>query len=174
MKYNHDRPLSDFQYNIDRLRAAGFNPIAVSQLYFEEVFVFETEEEATCAYKQFEYETRAICAWWYSKAGFLKAVAEYETENGGYSRVRIHWLDDVIEREKRVLLDIVWGEGQSEFQSDITFLPHYEETVKYEILDSDLDAATKRALICQIVELYGTRSEDQPEIIGSYYSDFYE
>ena len=47
MKYNHDRPLSDFQDDINKLKASGYNPIAVSQMYFEDTFVFETNEEAT-------------------------------------------------------------------------------------------------------------------------------
>jgi len=52
--YNHDRPLESFQRDIDKLRQAGYNPIAVTQMLFEDTFVFETSEEAKRAYEQFE------------------------------------------------------------------------------------------------------------------------
>lgn len=97
MKFNHDRTLSDFQSNIDKLKENGFNPIAVSQMYFEDTFVFETEEEAKKAFQQFEIDENEkwigdISGWWYGKEDFLKTVKEYETENDGYSKVLIHWL----------------------------------------------------------------------------------
>jgi len=97
MKFNHDRTLSDFQSNIDKLKENGFNPIAVSQMYFEDTFVFETEEEAKKAFQQFEIDENEkwigdISGWWYGKEDFIKTVKEYETENDGYSKVLIHWL----------------------------------------------------------------------------------
>jgi hypothetical protein len=97
MKFNHDRMLSEFQSNIDKLKENGFNPIAVSQMYFEDTFVFETEEEAKKAYQQFERDENEkwigdISGWWYGREDFLKTVKEYETENDEYSKVLIHWL----------------------------------------------------------------------------------
>lgn len=97
MKFNHDRPLSDFQDDINKLKANGYNPIAVSQMYFEDTFVFETNEEATKAYRQFERDEKEkwigeIVGWWHGREDFKKTVKEYETENDGYSKVRIHWL----------------------------------------------------------------------------------
>ena len=97
MKFNHDRMLSEFQSNIDKLKENGFNPIAVSQMYFEDTFVFETEEEAKKAFQQFEIDENEkwigdISGWWYGREDFLKTVKEYETENDGYSKVLIHWL----------------------------------------------------------------------------------
>ena len=41
MKHNHDIPLSDSQDDIDKLKASGYNPIAVSQMYLE----VETKEQ---------------------------------------------------------------------------------------------------------------------------------
>ncbi len=41
MKHNHDIPLSDFQDDIDKLKANEYNPIAVSQMYLE----VETKEQ---------------------------------------------------------------------------------------------------------------------------------
>jgi hypothetical protein len=97
MKFNHDRMLSEFQSNIDKLKENGFNTIAVSQMYFEDTFVFETEEEAKKAFQQFEIDENEkwigdISGWWYGKEDFIKTVKEYETENDGYSKVLIHWL----------------------------------------------------------------------------------
>ena len=74
----------------------------------------------------------------------------------------------IIEREKKFLLDMVWNNDSNTFQSDITFLPHYEELVKYEIKSLDIS----EELINTIVELYGEYSEDQP-YGDDYYSSFY-
>ena len=97
MKFNHNRPLSDFQDDINELKANGHNPIAVSQMYFEKTFVFETKGESQKAYRQFEMNENEkligkIVGWWYGKDDFEKTVKEYETENDGYSKVLVHWL----------------------------------------------------------------------------------
>lgn len=97
MKYNHNRPLSYFQNNIDKLKENGYTPIAVSHMYFEDTFVFETKEEAIKAYHQFEsYKNEKwigeIVGWWYGRKDFEKIVNDYETENNGYSKVLVHWL----------------------------------------------------------------------------------
>ena len=94
MKYNHDREVQDFQEQINIIRNAGFKPIAVSQMYFEDTFVFEKSDEANKAYKQLEdCDDTKVVGWWYGKGDFEKAVKEYENENDGYSKVRVHWLD---------------------------------------------------------------------------------
>lgn len=86
MKYNHNRPLSDFQDNINKLKSAGFNPIAVSQLYFEDVYVFETKKEALLAYNTFEMNNNKwigeIVGWWYGEDDFNKTIEEYEPKWG--------------------------------------------------------------------------------------------
>lgn len=92
MKDNHDRPLSDFKKSIDILKSNGFKPIAVTQMFFEDVFVFQTKKEASRAYKQFEKKEKNVVGWWYGKEDFLKAVKKYEEENNGYSKVKIFWL----------------------------------------------------------------------------------
>ena len=97
MKFNHNRPLSDFKNDIDNLKANGYKLIAVSQMYFEDTFVFETEDEAIKAYHQFERDEKnewigEIVGWWYGRKDFEKKVKEYETENDGYSKVLTHWL----------------------------------------------------------------------------------
>jgi hypothetical protein len=97
MQYNHDRPVSDFKKEIFLIKAGGFKLIAVSQIYFEDTFVFETQEEADRAYKTFEdcgnKKLSRIVGWWYGKEDFIKEVETYEKENNGYSKVLVHWLD---------------------------------------------------------------------------------
>lgn len=94
IKYNHNRPLKDFQKSIDIIKKEGFNPIAVSQLYFEDTFVFETSEEGLKGYNLLEKDHKLrVVGWWYGKEEFLKTVEEYETENNGFSKVLIHWLN---------------------------------------------------------------------------------
>lgn len=79
-KYNHDRKLESFKEQLEIIRHAGFKPIAVSQLFFEDVFVFETEHEALKAYDQLEKRERKLTGWWYSRKGFMEAVEEYERD----------------------------------------------------------------------------------------------
>ncbi len=92
MKYNHNRPLSDFQDDIKKIESEGFKVIAVSQMMMEDTFVFETQDEADKAFKLFEQDNTTIVGWWYGKEDFIKAVEEYEKNNNGYSKVLIHWL----------------------------------------------------------------------------------
>lgn len=93
-KYNHDREVEDFQEDLEVIREEGFNPIAVTQMYFEETFVFETPEEANRAFQKLEANGNSrVIGWWYGKEDFLHEVDIYEKENEGYSKVRIHWLN---------------------------------------------------------------------------------
>jgi hypothetical protein len=83
MKYNHDRPLEDFQEDINRIKQEGFNPIAVTQMGFEDTFVFETAEEATNAYEKLELNSPRksnVIGWWYGKEDFLKVVESYKKD----------------------------------------------------------------------------------------------
>jgi len=97
MKYNHDRPLSDFDQQLLLIRDAEFKPIAVSQMYFEDTFVFKTPEEAKKAYRMLELDIKGkwigkVVGWWYGEQDFKKEVEKYERENDGYSKVLVHWL----------------------------------------------------------------------------------
>lgn len=94
-KYNHNRSLSEFQEKIDKLKFNGFYPIAVTQLYLEDTFVFGSTETALKAYHTFERDEQnkfigKIVGWWYGRKEFIETVKEYETE---HSKVLIHWLD---------------------------------------------------------------------------------
>jgi hypothetical protein len=90
MKYNHNRPLSDFQDDIDLLKSNGFNPIGVSQMYMFEVFIFNTQKEANEAYEEMEVKKQEMSAYFWEKKDFLKKAKRYEKEIS--SKVRIHWL----------------------------------------------------------------------------------
>jgi hypothetical protein len=94
IQYNHDRPLESFQKDLERIREAGFKPVAVTQMMLEETFVFETDEEATTAYKTLEEgrtgEERVV-GWWYGREEFEQAVKDYENDTDG-NVVRIYWL----------------------------------------------------------------------------------
>lgn len=92
---NHNKKLEHFQEDLDILISNGYKPIAVSQVYMEDTFVFETEEEAKRAYHQFERSESGkfmdlCCGWWYGKERFLKTVKQYEEEYN--EEILIYWL----------------------------------------------------------------------------------
>lgn len=89
MSFNHDKELSDFQAAIDIIRHHGFEPIAVTQMYFEQVFVFKTDSEAQMAYELLEVQLEEITGCWYEKEDFISEVEQYE-KNG--SMVKVFWL----------------------------------------------------------------------------------
>jgi hypothetical protein len=85
--------LKEFQEQINIILQYGFKPIAVSQIYFEDTFVFETNKEAKKAFETLENcEDYKVVGWWYGKKEFKKFVKEYEKKFEGY-KVLIHWLD---------------------------------------------------------------------------------
>ena len=92
---NHNIPLSDFQEYLDLLTTSGYKPLAVSQIYLEYTFVFETKEEALKAYHQFERSEEGkwigeIAGWWYGKEDFLATIQDYESKFN--TKVLVHWL----------------------------------------------------------------------------------
>ena len=89
MNFNHDKELSDSQAAIDIIRHHGFEPIAVTQMYFEEVFVFKIDSEAQMAYELLEVQLEEVTGWWYEKEEFMSEVEQYE-KNG--SMVKVFWL----------------------------------------------------------------------------------
>ena len=95
MTYNHNRPVEDFEEQLNIIRSAGFNPIAVSQMYFEDTFVFETDEEAHKAYETLERDANKkligrVVGWWYSRDRFAETILEYEEKMK--NKVLTHWL----------------------------------------------------------------------------------
>lgn len=95
INYNHNYPLSSFKEVIEIIKSKGFNLIAVSQIYLEDIFVFETEEES--AYRTFERDKNEkwigkVVGWWYSKKEFREEVGEYESKSNNNLRARVYWL----------------------------------------------------------------------------------
>lgn len=95
MVENHKRPIEDFQEQISILRGHGYNPIAVSQMICEDVYVFETEDEAKKAASELEFNPdkskNKLQAWWYGRESFQLAVEKYEKEWAD-CKVLTHWL----------------------------------------------------------------------------------
>ena len=89
-----NRKLSSFKKDINIIKKHGFNPIAVTQMMFEETFVFETEDEATKAHSMLENckGKSKVVGWWYGKEYYLKTVKDYEEKMG--CKVLTYWLND--------------------------------------------------------------------------------
>ena len=95
---NHRLKLEDFEESINLLKSNGFNPIGVTQIYLEHTFIFETDEEATKVYQQFERNEKEewigeIVGWFYGKEKFLETKKQYESEYVGYF-VKVFWLTE--------------------------------------------------------------------------------
>jgi len=89
---NHSRPLSDWNEQLYTIREYQYNPIGVTQMYLQDVFVFETNEEATKAYNELDVDESKVSAFWYGKEDFLKEVKRYESMSE--NKVLIYWLSD--------------------------------------------------------------------------------
>jgi len=66
--------------------------IAVTQIYFEDTFVFKTLEEAIKAYAELEIEKELITGWFYEEDDFIREVNLYESQEDA-SKVLIYWLN---------------------------------------------------------------------------------
>lgn len=90
---NHRRRLSTFNKSIGIIKDHGFYPIAVTQLYNEDTFVFKTSDEAIAAYESLENREDSILkAWWYGLEEFNETVSKYETRFPN-TEVKVFWLD---------------------------------------------------------------------------------
>lgn len=74
--------LEIYQESIDKITEAGFDPILVTRLMFEDTFVFETKDEAQRAYQLLEVEQKIIQGWWYGFDDFLVTLKDYKTQFG--------------------------------------------------------------------------------------------
>jgi hypothetical protein len=92
IEMNHVNLLSEYMEIINLIKENGFNPIAVSQMYFEHVYVFETSEMALEAFNLLEVKNNQVSGWWYGLTDFVEAVALYEEENNNSVKVNVHWL----------------------------------------------------------------------------------
>ena len=90
--YDHiNLTLDHFKEDLEKIKGYGFNPIAVTQLFFESAFVFETEDEAYEAWAILESQKQEVIGWWYNKEDFQKVVKEYEANNPEI-KVKVFWL----------------------------------------------------------------------------------
>jgi hypothetical protein len=80
--------LKSFSEFIKKIRDNGHNPIAVTQWYCEETFIFETPNAAEAAYKAFGEEG---FGWWFGKDEFMRLVEEYEFVYPD-TKILIYWL----------------------------------------------------------------------------------
>lgn len=72
-------------YNV--LKTYNFNLIAYSpSIFFEDTFVFETEEEAQKAFEKIEVELEMFQGWWYGKEQFVNKVMK------DYPNAQVIWL----------------------------------------------------------------------------------
>lgn len=90
MEYNHSRTLESFTDSINKIKEYGFNPIGVSQIYFEDTFVFETDEEAKKAFQLLEVEHKVVQGWFYGRDLYEFTVKRYEKERD--RKVLTFWL----------------------------------------------------------------------------------
>lgn len=88
--FNHNRDIESFNDEIKILNDNGFYPIGVSQLYLEDVFIFEDNKESKLAYETLEESKDLVVGFWYGKYEFFDEVIKYEKENN--SKVKIIWL----------------------------------------------------------------------------------
>jgi len=98
--FNHDRTIESFKSKLDLIRTHGFNPIAVTFMNNNDVFVFETKDETDKANEIFilKREAEDYIGLFFTKDDFLNKVNLYEKESN-YSprfnaKVRIYWLTE--------------------------------------------------------------------------------
>ena len=83
-RYNTDK-----SYSLKLLNDAGHFPIGITTMMCEETFIFNTEKEATKAWKS---GVLGNDGWFYGKKSFKKALEQYEKDMG--YKNEIFWLDE--------------------------------------------------------------------------------
>lgn len=83
--------------SISIIQSKGFKPVGISILALEEVFIFETGEEALKAYNQLERDEDGgdimeVMGWWYGREEFYKYYEDYQKEFE-YSP-KIYWIKE--------------------------------------------------------------------------------
>jgi hypothetical protein len=90
--FNTDRTVESFKEDIKTIKKNGFKPIGVAQIYFEDTFIFETQEEAERAYNTLDKDSSLVVGYWYGKCDFFDEVINYEKDGETNSKVKIIWL----------------------------------------------------------------------------------
>jgi hypothetical protein len=76
-----------YQIPIQILKSAGYHPIAVTSMMFEDTFVFETKDEAKRAYQELEKEKKQIQGWFYGWPDFLLSMDDHKKKFGKLSTI---------------------------------------------------------------------------------------
>lgn len=79
------------------IKEHGFNPVGTAYLFPEDVFIFETEEEAEQAYLKLEKELKLTTGYWYGRQAFLDLV-ERQKDKSIFNVETINYYND--ERKK--------------------------------------------------------------------------
>ena len=79
---------TDKSYSLKLLNDAGHFPIGITTMMCEETFIFNTEKEATKAWKS---SVLGNDGWFYGKRNFQKDLDKYEKDMG--YKNEIFWLD---------------------------------------------------------------------------------
>ncbi len=90
-KEHIEKTLPDFKPQIETIKKKGFNLIGITQIMFEDTFIFKTSEEATKAYIELERDNPILSGWWYGKDELIKTLKDYDTQIDT-TRVKIFWL----------------------------------------------------------------------------------
>ncbi len=82
--------------------------------------------------------------------------------------------ENILEKEKEELLQLLTSHGLSEFNNPRCFLMFLEEDVKYRIRALGLPENLLQHYLNRVCDIYGPYSEDQPGPGKKYYdNDFY-
>lgn len=87
--------LEMFERELKILNAEGYYPTAITTLFCELTFIFETAEEARTAFEKFEADNsrkreKKVIGWWYGKEQFLESKEQFEKDLG--YPIQIHYL----------------------------------------------------------------------------------
>ncbi len=153
----HERCL-DARYiePLKKILDIGLKPIAVSTIFFEDVFAFETEEEAQQGYKTLEVDSsNKVTGWWYDRKGFVESVDRY----GDDRHIIIFWLND----EDRT--NIVNGEPPQPHPSVVleVFKKYKNEAHKFDLVENKKSLRPDLHILLKIDEWF----PDTEQIIGA-------
>ncbi len=81
--------------------------------------------------------------------------------------------EQILEREKQELMDILTAFARDELGTPRNFLVFFEEDAKYRIKALKLPKKITQQYLDRICDIYGPYSEDQPDMKRKYYDNDY-
>ena len=76
------------------IKNSGYSILGFTYYYGESTFIFESKEEASKCYFEFEIEQKIIQGWFYEKNAFMQYKKDYEREFlGDNIELPIEWID---------------------------------------------------------------------------------